>query len=430
MLQIPPDMDSTDRPAPPYDLVVAGGGAAGFFGAVTFAEAHPGGRVVILEKSHEVLGKVRISGGGRCNLTHACFDPLALSRSYPRGAKQLIGPLHRWGPANTMEWFESRGVPLKTEDDGRVFPESDCSQSIIDCLVGSARKAGVEVRTSTAVKAVSRRPDGYYEVTLSDGAPLIARNLLLTLGGTRNPIGADLARSFGHRIQTAAPSLFTFKIDDPRITDLQGLSVPDAGVRITGSKLSSSGPVLITHWGLSGPGILKISAWGARDLQERDYRFEAVVNWTGSRTEEQILAEFTRLRTESPRKKVLNDSLFGIPTRLWKRLVEAAAGEQDADSLHWPHLTKSTGRKLAEQIGACRFQVEGKSTNKDEFVTCGGIHLSDVDFRTLQSRKCEGLYFAGEILDIDGITGGFNFQSAWTTGRIAGEAIAESFRDA
>lgn len=423
-------MDSTDRPTPPYDLVVAGGGAAGFFAAITFAEARPGSRVVILEKSREVLGKVRISGGGRCNLTHACFDPLALSRSYPRGSKQLIGPLHRWGPANTMEWFERRGVPLKTEDDGRVFPVSDSSQSIIDCLVGSARKAGVEVRTSTAVTTVSRGSYGSYVVTLSDGAPLIGKNLLLTLGGTRNPIGADLARAFGHRIQTAAPSLFTFKIDDPRITDLQGLSVSDAGVRITGSKLGSSGPVLITHWGLSGPGILKISAWGARNLQECDYRFEAVVNWTGSRTEEQLIAEFTRLRVESPRKKLLNDALFGIPTRLWKRLVEAAAGEQEADSLHWPHLTKSTSRKLAQQIGACRFQVGGKSTNKDEFVTCGGIHLGDVDFRTMQSRKCEGLYFAGEILDIDGITGGFNFQSAWTTGRIAGEAIAESLHSA
>ncbi|MGB6223566.1 aminoacetone oxidase family FAD-binding enzyme [Haloferula sp.] len=420
--------DYAPHSAEAYDLIVAGGGAAGYFAAITFAEARPGSRIVILEKSREVLGKVRISGGGRCNVTHACFDPRALSAFYPRGSKQLLGPFHHWGPTDTMEWFESRGVPLKIESDGRVFPQSDSSQSIIDCLTVSARDAGVEVRKSTAVKSVSRLDDGDYEAALSEGTSLRTRALLLTLGGTRNRFGSDLAEQFGHRIQVAAPSLFTFKISDPRLADLQGLSVGHAGVKIAGLKLASSGPVLITHWGLSGPGILRISAWGARDLLERDYRFEVIVNWCGDLREETIIAGFEQKRIDSPRKKVVNDPMFKIPIRLWKRLVEAAAGDKDADSLHWPHLTKDTSRRLAAQLGACRFQVDGKSMNKDEFVTCGGVHLSDVNFKTMESRKADGLYFAGEILDIDGITGGFNFQAAWTTARIAGEAIADSMR--
>ncbi len=414
-------MDGTDT----VDLVVAGGGAAGFFGSITFAEARPGSRVVILEKSREVLGKVRISGGGRCNVTHACFEPRRLVTHYPRGSRQLIGPFHHWGPADTMEWFESRGVPLKIEEDGRVFPESDRSQSIIDCLVGEARRTGVEVRCRTAVKRVSRTDGGTYEVETADGGILATRKLLLTLGGTRNRIGADLAAGFGHRIEAAAPSLFTFRIGDPRLADLPGLSVPSARVRIPGTKLVSTGPVLVTHWGLSGPGILRISAWGARELQQRDYRFEVEVNWTGELGEDAILQEFDRRRTDTPRKKLVNDPRFGIPLRLWKRLV-AAAAEADDDSLHWPHLTKPVARRLAAQLGACRFQVDGKSMNKDEFVTCGGVHPGDVDFKTMESRKVDGLHFAGEILDIDGITGGFNFQAAWTTSRIAGEALAAS----
>lgn len=414
-------MEASDRD--PFDLIVAGGGAAGFFGAITFAEARPGSRVVILEKSREVLGKVKISGGGRCNVTHGCFDPKELVTRYPRGARQLIGPFHRWGPADTMEWFESRGVALKIEDDGRVFPRSDSSQSIINCLVEHARRTGVEVRCSTAVKEVSPGDDGGYEVKTSTGETLATRKLLLTLGGTRNRVGADLAAQFGHRIEPAAPSLFTFKIADERLEDLQGLSVSRARVRIPGTKLVSTGPVLITHWGLSGPGILKISAWGARELQQRDYRFEVEVNWTGELEEESILKEFEGRRAGSPRKSIANDPGFGIPGRLWKRLVTTAS----AEALRWPHLNKAVARRLAAQVGACRLKVDGKSMNKEEFVTCGGVHPGDVDFRTMESRKLEGLHFAGEILDIDGITGGFNFQAAWTTARIAGEAMAKTF---
>jgi predicted Rossmann fold flavoprotein len=420
-------------PSPaPFDLVVAGGGAAGFFGAITFAEARPGSRVLILEKTSQVLGKVKISGGGRCNVTHACFDPRSLTQFYPRGSKQLIGPFNHWSPADTMTWFENRGVPLKIEPDGRVFPQSDSSQSIIDCLLSAAKNAGVIVRTHTALNTATLAPDGTFHLHLTPDQTLTTRRLLLTLGGTRNPIGAHLAASFGHRIEDAAPSLFTFKIADPRLTDLPGLAVPDATVQVLSTdpkrRLQATGPVLITHWGLSGPGILKVSAWGARHLQQLDYRFDILVNWTGRTTEPQILQHFDSLRTSSPRKSLLNDPQFDIPARLWKTLVESALAplHPNLPELRWPHLPSPLARRLAQELGACTFAVDGKSMNKDEFVTCGGVHLGDVHFKTMASRLVPGLHFAGEILDIDGVTGGFNFQAAWTTAHLAGQAIAQS----
>jgi len=423
-------MNSSNVRSNHYDMVVAGGGAAGFFGAITCAEAHPGARIVILEKSREVLGKVRISGGGRCNLTHGCFDPRELSESYPRGSRQLIGPFSRWGPADTMSWFEERGVALKIEDDGRVFPQSDSSASIVNCLVDAAQDAGIEVRTGTGLERVEPKPEGGFELDLIGGERMSTRHVLLTLGGTRNRIGADIAGHLGHAVVPAAPSLFTFKIDDPRIDGLQGLSVAEARVVVDQAemRLAGVGPVLVTHWGLSGPGILRVSAWGARELQRLEYRFEIVVNWTGSASHEDILADFAQQRRESPRKCIVNDAQFGIPARLWKRLVEAAL-ESGAAEMTWPHLSRDGSRKLAEQVGACRFRVEGKSMNKDEFVTCGGVDLRNVRFKTMESRVTEGVFFAGEILDIDGITGGFNFQSAWTTSRIAGESIAGRLTD-
>ena len=424
------------------DLLVAGGGAAGFFAAITCAEACPDARLIILDKSRDVLGKVKISGGGRCNVTHACFDPRELVEHYPRGSRQLIGPMNRFGPADTMSWFEDRGVPLKIEDDNRVFPVSDSSQSIIDCLTDAAQKVGVEVRTETAIESVNDQ----LEATLSTGEQIRARQLLLTLGGIRNHIGGEIATSLGHSLEPAAPSLFTFKIDDPRIADLQGLSVDDARVRLidggegfqplssTSSRANSStvqgqdalatrGPVLVTHWGLSGPGILRLSAWGARELQQRDYRFEIEINWTGSRTADEVRAHFDQLRNDSPRKLAHNNPQFGIPSRLWQRLVAAAVIPDDQ---RWPHLNKKGALRLARELTECRFRVDGKSMNKDEFVTCGGVTLKEIDFKTMHSRITPGLYFAGEILDIDGITGGFNFQSAWTTAHIAGTAIAEA----
>jgi predicted Rossmann fold flavoprotein len=318
-----------------------------------------------------------------------------------------------------MDWFENRGVPLKIEEDGRVFPQSDSSQSIIDCLMGAAKKAGVIIRTHTALEAAEAAADGLFALRLNADEQIRSKRLLLTLGGTRNRFGADLAASFGHRIEEAAPSLFTFKIADTRLSGLPGLSVPEATVQVssTDSKLNlkATGPVLITHWGLSGPGILKVSAWGARELQKLDYRFDILVNWTGQETEAQILQRF-------------DDPQFSIPSRLWKGLLESALADStsDASELRWPHLPREKARRFAQELGACRFSVDGKSMNKDEFVTCGGVHLGDVQFKTMESRMTPGLHFAGEILDIDGVTGGFNFQAAWTTARLAGEAMAES----
>ncbi len=418
----------------PWDLVVAGGGAAGFFAAITCAESCPGAHILIVEKSSRVLGKVKISGGGRCNLTQACFDPREMCASYPRGSRQLIGPLHHWGPADTMAWFEDRGVPLKIEDDGRVFPESDDSQSIIDCLTRAGGAAGVTVRTSTAVSEASGNLQDGFDIALRGGAHLRARRLLLTTGGTRNRSGADIASGFGHRLEPAAPSLFTFNIDDPRIAGLQGLSVAKASIRFASAvdvdaHLPACAPVLVTHWGLSGPAVLRMSAWGARELQETRYHFEIEINWCGDLTKEDIVARCHQLRIDSPRRAIANDPQFDIPARLWKRLVESAAADGDNHAnLLWAHLPRDTCRKLVRELGACRFTVDGKSMNKDEFVTCGGVPLDEVRFKTMESRLVDGLHFAGEILDIDGLTGGYNFQSAWTTGRIAGEAVAASIR--
>jgi len=412
------------RPNETFDLIVAGGGAAGFFAAIACAEHCPEARIVILEKSREVLGKVKISGGGRCNVTHACFDPRELTEFYPRGAKCLIGPFHHWGPAETMAWFEERKVPLKIEDDNRVFPKSDSSQSIMDCLMHAARRAGIAVRTSTALATASKDDAGIFCVKLESGDVLESSHLILTTGGTRSRIGEDVASSFGHSVQPAAPSLFTFRIRDRRLKELQGVSVPSGRVRVEGTKLEATGPLLITHWGLSGPGILRVSAWGARELQQRDYQFQISVNWCGGREVSEVLDRFDQLRSESPKRGILNDPQFDLPSRLWKRLVESVA--DNAADLRWPHLPRQVAERLAAELAEGRFQVSGKAMNKDEFVTCGGVELREVQFKTMESRVEEGLYFAGEVLDIDGITGGFNFQSAWTTGRIAGEAIAES----
>ncbi|MBT4225203.1 MAG: NAD(P)/FAD-dependent oxidoreductase [Opitutae bacterium] len=413
-------MSERDRNS--YDLIVAGGGAAGFFAAITCAENSPCKRILILEKANKVLGKVRISGGGRCNVTNACSDPRELIDCYPRGSKQLLGPFYSWGTTDTMAWFEERGVPLKTEADGRVFPQSDDSQSIIDCLNHAVDKAGIRVKKSTEIEGVAKDGNKGFKIAASGGNMMHANHLILTLGGIRNRIGSDIPSGFGHRVEPAAPSLFTFKIKDPRLNDLQGLSVQGARVR-TVSGLETMGPVLVTHWGLSGPAILRLSAWGARELQQLDYHFEVSINWCGSISAKEVIDRFKQLRTESPRKSIGQDPQFNVPSRLWKRLVEATG---IADNDQWPRLPRQTAELLADQLVDCRFQVRGKSMNKDEFVTCGGVHLDEVNFKTMESRLVPGLHFAGEILDIDGITGGFNFQAAWTTARIAGEAISRS----
>ena len=399
------------------DLIVVGGGAAGFFAAITCAESS-GKSVLILEKTSHLLQKVKISGGGRCNVTHDCFEPRELSRSYPRGEKSLIGPFHRFGARDTVEWFASRGVALKTEADGRMFPETDNSQTIVDTLLDAADAAGVSIRTSEGVTSVVKNADNFDLVT-DAGNSYTAANVLIATGGTRLAAGAKLAASLGHELKPPTPSLFTFKIKDPRIDGLAGLAVSPAEVSIQQSKLSSTGPVLITHWGVSGPGILRISAWGARELAERDYCFDISVNWLPDLDPAAVVAE---KRLNEAKRQLSSRSPFGpLPKRLWLRLLAAAEVPETAT---WSQLSKTQATRLVSQLTASTFTVSGKSMNKDEFVTCGGVALNEIDFRTMESKLVRGLYFAGEVIDVDGITGGFNFQNAWTNGFHAGSDIA------
>jgi len=401
--------------------LIAGGGAAGFFAAIASAECNPGAEVTICESSPRPLTKVRISGGGRCNVTHACFDPKELVRGYPRGARELLGPFHRWQPRDTVAWFEERGVALKTEEDGRIFPITDDSATVVDCLLASAERAGVRLRTKTAVADARARPGGGFEVRLNTGETIACDRLLLATGGGRESAGLAIARSLGHAVEPPVPSLFTFHVDDPRLQGLEGISVPDAAVSLAGEKLAARGPALVTHWGLSGPAILKLSAWGARELAARDYRFTLALSWRADLTPEGIREELAAARTAHPKRQVSGWNPFGLPGRLWERLA-AAAGVPPA--CPWNAVSKAAQQALAAEIAGGTYAVTGKSLNKEEFVTCGGVRLDEVDFKTMQSRRVPGLYLAGEVLDIDGITGGFNLQSAWTTGRIAGLALA------
>jgi len=400
------------------DLIVVGGGAAGFFAAITCAE-HSEKSVLILEKTERLLQKVKISGGGRCNVTHHCFEPRELSRNYPRGEKSLIGPLNRFGAADTVEWFTSRGVTLKTEADGRMFPDTDSSQTIIDTLLHAAESAGVQIQTSTGVTSIVRAAD-HFELETDRGITHRAANVLIATGGTRLAAGARLAAGLGHTLHPPTPSLFTFKISDPRINDLAGLSVECADVSIQDSKLQSSGPVLITHWGLSGPGILKTSAWGARELAERKYSFNVSVNWLPNDDPAAVFAD--KRGSEGKRQLATRSPFAAIPKRLWTRLLAAA---DIPDQTTWANLTKPQSTELARQLTNATFSVNGKSMNKDEFVTCGGVALNEINFKTMESKLVNGLYFAGEVMDVDGVTGGYNFQNAWTSGWHAGVSIAD-----
>lgn len=404
-----------------YDFAVVGGGAAGFFGAIAFAESSPGSRVVILEKTSSVLGKVKISGGGRCNVTHACFDPKAFTKHYPRGEKTLIGPMHRWSATDTIAWFSGQGVSLKTESDGRMFPVTDDSGTIIECLTRRATDLGIEVSFRCDIESIERDDSGW-TLTPKEGGSLRSTAVLVASGGVRNGVGIRLAESVGHSVIPAAPSLFTFKITDKRLADLSGVSVANVTTRIPGTSLKAAGPCLITHWGLSGPAILKLSAWGARELSDRQYQFEVVVNWTGEDRWESVSSQLVQAREEAPKKRVRSGLReFPIPARLWTRLVESVGISEETT---WSNLSRNHRQALARNLAESTFRVSGKSMNKDEFVTAGGVSLKEVNFSTLESKLASGLYFAGEVLDIDGITGGFNFQAAWTTGRIAGESAA------
>ena len=414
------EVHSAPANAPAARILVVGGGAAGFFGAIAAAEAAPGARVHLYEATAHPLAKVRISGGGRCNTTHACFEPRELVKRYPRGGRELLGPFTRFGPRDTIAWFAERGVTLKTEDDGRMFPDTDDSATIIAALRGAADKAGVSLYTSMGVRSLERAIGGGFDATFTDDSQARFDRVLLATGGNKGSAGLTIAAALGHGVEPPVPSLFTFHIADPRLVGLEGLSVPAAATSVPGTKLADGGPLLVTHWGLSGPAILKLSAWGARELAARDYRFPLHVSWNGH-IPAQALAALQSWRDANPRKQVSTLNPFALPSRLWDRLVAAVPGL--ALDAQWAGVSKEKLQQLAAQVGASVFQVEGKSLNKEEFVTCGGIRLKEVDFKTMESRLVPGLHFAGEVLDIDGVTGGFNFQAAWTTGWLAGRAM-------
>ncbi len=400
-------------------IVIAGGGAAGFFAGISCARASRDCEVSIFERSPQFLSKVRISGGGRCNVTHALFDPGLFTKRYPRGERELISPFHRFSAEETVAWFEKRGIRLKREEDGRIFPVTDSSQTIVDCLLAEAKAAGVRLLTRKGIETAQVRTPGGFDLTINTGESIACDRLLLATGGCRSTGGAELARSLGHTIEPPVPSLFSLHVPALWLRSLPGISVTD--VELSVAKLRERGPLLVTHNGISGPAVLRLSAWGARILHAMNYRFVLRVNWIPEITETGLRNEFQSRRQTEPNRRVHNSPLGGLPTRLWEKLVSNASISPDTI---WTALTRSGANELIRQLRATELEVDGKSLNKDEFVTCGGVRLREINFKTMESRITPGLYFAGELLDIDGITGGFNFQSAWTTGWIAGHAMA------
>lgn len=408
----------------PVRIAVIGGGAAGFFGAITAAETFPNATVTIYEKSRQVLGKVRISGGGRCNVTHACFDNRQLVKHYPRGEKWLRPLLNQFDAGATVRWFESRGVRLKTEPDGRMFPTTDSSETIIDCLTRTAARLGIHVRTSCGITTLSRalEKDEAWNLKLQTGETIQADRVLIAVGGypQRPSYGWVPSTNDANALVSPVPSLFTFNVPDSPLLALAGVSVPNAQVSISGTNQRQNGPLLLTHWGFSGPAILRLSAWAARDLAAVDYRFTLRIHWLGDLNEAQIRDGFGQFRQQHPKKLVTSQNPFGLPGRLWDAFT-AEAGV--TPTTRWAELPGKAQNRLVEKLTNSQYAVVGKSTFKDEFVTCGGIALGSLNPQTLESTTHPGLFFAGEVLDVDGITGGFNFQNAWTTGYVAGKNV-------
>ncbi|HEY4628103.1 MAG TPA: NAD(P)/FAD-dependent oxidoreductase [Flavobacterium sp.] len=398
-----------------FDIIIVGGGAAGFFTAINIVEKNPKLKVAILERGAEVLQKVRISGGGRCNVTHAIFEPNELVKFYPRGEKELRGPFHQFCSGDTIEWFEKHGVELKIEVDGRMFPVSNSSQTIIDCFLKATQKLGIAILTGQSVQSIFKKENEWKIETQTEN--YLAEKLILATGS--NPKVWEMLQNFGHAVVSPVPSLFTFNIKDSRIKELPGVAA-QVTVKVKDTKLTSTGPLLITHWGMSGPAILKLSAWGARILHDKNYQFTIFVNWLNDADKEDVEKKLKDLKQEHAKKSVSKKSPFELTNRLWESLVLASGIEAETK---WADLSKIQLQNLANQLTNGTFQVNGKSTFKEEFVTAGGIDLKEINFKTMESKLHENLYFAGEIVNIDAITGGFNFQNAWTSGFIVANAV-------
>ena len=400
---------------------IIGGGAAGFFSAVTLAQKNPDADISIYDSSKQFLRKVKISGGGRCNVTHSCFEPKELALHYPRGEKELKGAFYTWQPRDTVDWFEDRGVQIKTEDDGRMFPVSDNSQSIIDCLHRQVVKNGVVLCEGVGVKSLLHEEE-QFTLGFSNGRSERFDRVCVATGSMKSSSLTTSLEKLGHTIEPLAPSLFAFDITDERLKELAGISLENVSVRVKSNGKSQTGPILITHRGLSGPAILKLSAWEARQLNESEYQFEIELNWLGGRTETDIQTFFARMRNQKGQQFVKSKLFDELPRRLWEKILSYVKIE---GTLQWAQLPKKLEAQLIKELITATFQVRGKTMNKEEFVTCGGIRLKEVNFKKMESRVIPHLYFAGECLDYDGITGGFNFQGAWTTSYIAGTAMAE-----
>lgn len=400
-------------------IIVVGGGAAGFFAAINCAQLHTNCTVTLLEKSSKLLSKVRISGGGRCNVTNACFDNDLLVKNYPRGEKELRNAFNRFSVADTIKWFEQRGVKLKTEADGRMFPITNTSETIVNCLLNEADKAGVRIKLNVDITEIIRNEDDTFTLKANGGGSFNCDKLIIATGGNPKDTAYDWIRKSGHTIITPVPSLFTFNIPNNSITRLMGISVPDVKVRIAATKIETEGPLLITHWGLSGPVILKASARGARQLNDLKYNFTALISWLPKYNEEKIRIEFANQREENPSKLIINSCPFELPKRLWEHFIYKAA---ITETSRWADLTKKSANILSNTLVNDEYKVAGKTTFKEEFVTCGGISLKEIDFTTMQSKIVPNLYFSGEVMDVDGITGGFNFQHAWSSGWIAAKS--------
>lgn len=409
-----------------FDILIIGGGAAGFFTAINAAEMNPRLKIAIVERGKEVLTKVRISGGGRCNVTHAEFIPKELSKNYPRGEKELLGPFHSFMTGDTIDWFEKRGVALKIEEDGRMFPDTDSSQTIIDCFISETKRLGIDILLNHSVQEIVKENE-LWKIETTQGT-FQAKNLVIATGS--NPKIWKILESLGHTIVPPVPSLFTFNIKDNRITDLPGVST-NATLKViskpsslggVGGGLESEGPLLITHWGLSGPAVLKLSAWGARELNKLDYKFTLEVNWLEHLTYDEALEQLKEIKNNNAKQLVAKHPQFDLPKRLWQNLVIACGINPE---MKWAEINKNQLQNLSNQLTQCRFEVNGKSTFKEEFVTAGGVELKEINFKTFESKVHKNLYLAGEVLNIDAITGGFNFQNCWTGGFLVAKAIAD-----